>query len=399
MIVRGAVSFSKILKVPFNLLSFLQSRCFSRDESVWVFGEWYGAKCGDNCAFLANYIASTYAYIDCIWIADFDTDTSVLDSRVQVYEKDSAEAIDSLKRCRVAVVGQNFYDLSSNGRNWFGGAVTINLWHGVPWKKIGHDSNARTGYFGKMYNYFYDIANNADLAVATSPVFDSILETAFGVASHNVIYSGLPRNDRLHDEEFVNSSRTELLEFLGLDVDSKIICYLPTFRDSDVSEFNFSDYSEHSGLVDCLHRHDAVIIQKSHFVYQKSEPVSSSDSFGRILELHNWDVQKLLASTDVLISDYSGAFFDFLILDRPIIHFLYDFDSYRTTGRGLYFERENVVCGSDVDSFESLIDAIDENCLRPEMMSVRRKEMLAKYMTFESQNNCKLIADKLISRL
>ena len=178
---------SRIFKLIRNLLSLLQSRFYFRDELVWVFGEWFGKKCGDNCAFLANYIVSKYPHINCIWIADIGTDTSILDPRVKVYIKDSVEAVHSLKHCKVAVVGQNFYDLSSTGRNWFGGAVTINLWHGVPWKKIGHDSNIITGFFDKVYNYFYDIANNTDLALATSPVFERILRTAFGVTSENII--------------------------------------------------------------------------------------------------------------------------------------------------------------------------------------------------------------------
>ena len=51
-----------------------------------------------------------------------------------------------------------------------------------------------------------------------------------------------------------------------------------------------------------------------------------------------------MAASDILVTDYSSCFFDFLILDRPIIHFLYDYDYYKEKDRGLYYEKEGVIC-------------------------------------------------------
>src|SRR5690606_5765020 len=53
---------------------------------------------------------------------------------------------------------------------------------------------------------------------------------------------------------------------------------------------------------------------------------------------HHVDVYPLLRSVDVLITDYSSGWFDYLILDRPILFYAYDLEDYlkppfRTPGR------------------------------------------------------------------
>src|SRR5699024_12784814 len=43
---------------------------------------------------------------------------------------------------------------------------------------------------------------------------------------------------------------------------------------------------------------------------------------------------EILSIADVLISDYSSVFFDFIPTERPIVHYLYDVEEY-TKERGL----------------------------------------------------------------
>ena len=57
------------------------------------------------------------------------------------------------------------------------------------------------------------------------------------------------------------------------------------------------------------------------------------------------DVYPLLKNTDVLLTDYSSVYFDFLMLDRPIVFTPFDIDKYLTRDRELYYEYDSITPG------------------------------------------------------
>ena len=67
------------------------------------------------------------------------------------------------------------------------------------------------------------------------------------------------------------------------------------------------------------------------------------------------DMYPLFRHSDVLITDYSSIFFDYLLLDRPIIHFAADLDSYRFRDRGFSYRFEDVRCGPVCSNLSSLM--------------------------------------------
>lgn len=90
--------------------------------------------------YLANYTAEKFPNIEVYWIAKSTTDISQLSDKISVISMDSEASYKLLSDAGVAIVGQNFYDLSSTGYKYVQGACTILLWHGVPWKRIGFDA-------------------------------------------------------------------------------------------------------------------------------------------------------------------------------------------------------------------------------------------------------------------
>ncbi|MBK8233262.1 MAG: CDP-glycerol glycerophosphotransferase family protein [Candidatus Eisenbacteria bacterium] len=70
------------------------------------------------------------------------------------------------------------------------------------------------------------------------------------------------------------------------------------------------------------------------------------------------DVQEVLGEADVLITDYSSCYIDYLLCDRPILFYCHDLDRYRSE-RGFYFEYESVTPGPRTASVEELIRHLD----------------------------------------
>ncbi len=88
-------------------------------------------------------------------------------------------------------------------------------------------------------------------------------------------------------------------------------------------------------------------------------------------------------SSDVLITDYSGCFIDYLALDRPVIHFAYDYESYRTRNRGLYFTLESIAGGDIATDISEFLASLRLALEDPTRGRERRDEIAQRLLHWE----------------
>ena len=370
-----------------------------RDPLLWLFGEWFGERCNDNCLNMANYVSEYHPEINVFWAAKRQCDCKGLNPKIHIVYFGTRNALNTYRKAGVVFMNQGFGDFSISGFNYFGNALTINLWHGVMWKRIGHDGSRRNNFLYRIYTKMNDFAFGADKYVATSEEYAKVCESAFGAKKAQIIRVGYPRNALFYDEDSIVNARKSILlqlkEETGMPFDDnvKIITYMPTFRDKKDDTFSFESFSEYSELSDVLIKLNAIILQKAHFINQKRNQKNDTEYNDRVFEFNNVDAQILLAATDLLVTDYSSCFFDFLLLDRPIIHFIYDYNYYAVKDRGLYYKYQDVCCGDVVFDKESLIKSIQMNLDLPNKDKSLRTSRLKKYMNYESPRSCEIIFD------
>lgn len=375
----------------------LISHFYRRNDNLWILGEWFGKRCCDNSLYLANYISNNHPEISVVWFSDKNTDLSLLNSKIQVVEMDSKEAIEISKRAGVAVMNQGFVDFSNSYNYHFAGALTVNLWHGVPWKKIFNDAIIERNALKNLHAFIINNLCKSDLYLATSDEFQKILMHSNNLRESNIIKSGYPRNSIFYDDLRIKSYREALINLIRNEVEMpleneiKIITYMPTFRDNVDSVFSFQQLEDNEKFLQLLDQENAIIIEKGHFITRNRLGEPKSKNSPRILTLSAISAQELLAASDILITDYSSCFFDFLLLDKPIIHYIYDYDYYATKDRGLYYKKENVVCGDSVQSIEDLIQSIADNLTQPLKECILRKNRKKQYLSYESSDSCETI--------
>ena len=401
------VSFRKMLHTIYNVLkdSFISATsCFyyslkTRDKNIWVFGEWFGNRCCDNCLFLSNYIADHYPEKKLYWIAKDDTDLSSLNRSIVRLTMDANETISILKKAGVVFVVQDGRDLTQKPYLYYAGALTINLWHGVPWKNIGIDVaknsqaiSLRTLLYVKMQYFFF----GEKYYLSLSDKFSKIMKSAFERDENGIICSGYPRNSLFYHEDCIADCRRKMESYLLdkygylLNNDVCVITYMPTFRDNNEDVFSFITY-DNEELQSKLEQWNAILLEKGHYV-TTSRKGDNSGKTGRIFSIDgNYMSQELLAASDVLITDYSSCFFDYLLIDRPIVHYLYDYDYYASADRGLYYKKEDVVCGDVAYNFDELITCVSDNISNPAKNHDLREKRKKQYMKYESSNSCQEI--------
>ena len=370
----------------------------TRDPRVWLFGEWFGQRCCDNSMYLANYIAVEHPEVKLYWACTQDCDTSELNKKISKVIIGTEKALFVYSNAGVVFMNQGFVDFSNEGWNYFDGAITVNLWHGGGlWKKMGHDGSKRSDIMYKWYTRSIDHIFGARYYLATSDYFATACESAFGAKHSQIIRAGLPRNSLFYSTSKLSEARKKVLTVLrqqtgyAWDESTKIITYMPTFRDSVNNTFSFEDISNNEKLKKWLEESNSIILQKVHFVTQKRRDMSEKKSSQRIVLFNDVASQVLLAATDLLVTDYSSCFFDYLLLDRPIVHYIYDYDYYVNNDRGVYFDKSNVLCGDFAVEEKELVSIIIENADNPMKMRNLREERRKNFMKYERADSCETI--------
>ncbi len=376
-----------------------------KDSKCWVFGEWGGYIRGDNSACLANYAAERDPGLNLYWISRKDNklNLNILDSRIKVLEYGSIEAENILKKAGAIFFSVSFLDVSPCPYNFYGKAVSVNLRHDSPFK------NGRSRNF--IYKFYVGIVNKiirARYLLSISDEFTKLRISEFEPGK--VINAGFPRDELLYSEKYLQEAKKNLTEKIHRDYNTKIIAYMPTWR------YNGDEIPElkkvfSPDFIDWLEKNNIVVIHKSHFVtecsnLEKDRSAKSSQIAQNIIKMNDISASELLAASDILITDYSSCVWDYLILDRPVIHFAYDYEIFKTTGMGgsficdfseIAFEEMN--CGSIVSNSEDLQKAIIDGISFPDSQKELRRQRRERFMTYEKPGSCEKIFDFVVREL
>lgn len=240
--------------------------------------------------------------------------------------------------------------------------IYINTWHGVPTKYMGYDhtvervENAR----GPARNFLaadYIVSANkfmTEVMYRNSYKLDSLFQG-------KILETGHPRSDLLinADVEKVYAK----LRNVGLKTDRKIILYAPTWKGTlyNQLEYDVTEFKETiKKFSDNIDQTEYRIYLRVHYFLYKI--LADDPELKEILVPFTIDTNELLSVVDILISDYSSIFFDFLITKRPMIFYVPDLKEYES-GRGLYVPTDTLpgLVSSSLDEVASSLDAICKN--------------------------------------
>jgi CDP-glycerol glycerophosphotransferase (TagB/SpsB family) len=229
----------------------------------------------------------------------------------------------------------------------------IQLWHGIPLKRIGKL------FPGEKY---WDLETPKYTATVCSSARDqAIMAAAFApLPIENVWLCGLPRNDLfLKDEISLPADYRQQLGDLRRRLDGRrFVLYAPTWRATEDGIYAFSD-EERAALDALSKRHNVAFGIRAHANRRIQDAYADSLKAGSIFFANDFpDVNVLLRITDVLVTDYSSIYIDFLLTGRPILHFTYDVEEY-VKERGFLYELDEALPSKWFKSFGELLAQLD----------------------------------------
>ncbi len=273
--------------------------------------------------------------------------------------------------------------------------VYLNTWHGTPLKRMGFDIGDPASRVANVIRNFL----SADYLLAANRfMVEQMYESAHklrNIYRGEVIEEGYPRIDRQFTDAAGTEAIRERLEATGLPLDGrKIILYAPTWkgesfaRPRDDAEELIRRVTELETLIDTS---KYVVLLKIHQVVHRF--ASHRPEFQGRLVPNEIPTNDVLAATDILVTDYSSTFFDFLATGRPIAFLTPDISEYAGY-RGLYMEPEEWP-GPVVQTVSELaveLNAIAESGPRSEV-AARYLAMQEKYSANEDGNATTRVID------
>ena len=222
--------------------------------------------------------------------------------------------------------------------------VYLNTWHGIALKLIGNDCPGR-----KDYDF-----SNMDFLVVSGDHDERVFKSAFRADEHSFLRCGMPRNDILWNPS--EDKAMELRQKLHLPLDKKIILYAPTWRESTdggktyaiAPPINLKKWEMRLG-------EEYIVLFRAHLFTTQVMGIQYNDFVRDVSEYP--DINELMLVSDILLTDYSSAVFDYAILKRPILTFAYDYESYLME-RGTYFNMDEVYPSKACRSEDELLERI-----------------------------------------
>ncbi|MDR1616651.1 MAG: CDP-glycerol glycerophosphotransferase family protein [Syntrophomonadaceae bacterium] len=331
----------------------------------------FGADAGNGFAGNSKYLfleALKHPEIQAVWITkNRDTLNVLREKGYEAYMAKSRKGFWMQLRAATAIMTHSIKD-----DFWFlcmAGAVSVNLWHGVGLKCSWFRN--KNSYGGRVIRWTNGLRKNLAMifvktnmtakkyVVSTSENVSAYYPDTYNVPVSNIFNLGQTRNDVLFDDSLEEGFLPDYFK------NQKVITYMPTHRNygknKGKAESSIGNNIDYQRLSEMLQRFGYIFIVKHHrFLTGRAE---QRDKFPNVIDItqenYNLDSQMILKYTDILITDYSSCYTDYLLLDRPVIFFCYDLEEYLQKW-DLNFEYDTVTPGPKVFDFDQLMEELEK---------------------------------------
>jgi len=221
-----------------------------------------------------------------------------------------------------------------------------------------------------------------DLLFASSEEVKIKLMSGFKVEEDNMVVTGYPRCDILFQNSLNNKNEDGNIDF--------IIGYFPTCRGRG--------FTNRSGIIlrnilfketeDLLDKINGKLLIVYHvYNYKKNIETKLNSKRIEIIERDLYfDPTIILRKIDVLITDYSSVFFDFLLLNRPIIFFPFDYEEFKEK-IGFYYDYKELVPGPIASNWKEVLTYIKEFKENPDLYGEKRRKINNQFNNFQDNGS------------
>lgn len=317
-----------VRKIGFMFLKPILIFASKHPKNRVLFISFRGTQYSDNPKAISDYLSEEYPNIKQVFLIKKGCyDKNRIPKNVKVKHYNTWNLVLCLSSSKV-VVDNGSLPLSNTARFIKSERqLFIDTWHGDRgFKKCFKASNNETINYkfaaedGKI-DYFLTGSTHGEKTISEMYNFNG-----------EFLKIGCPRNDILFNVK--KQDNDEFRERLGLNKNTKILLYAPTYRTAKSEENREEvDFEKLISLLEKKTREEWVLIYRAHHIgndFKVKNFIDGRKMFG--------DMSELLPYVDMLITDYSSCAGDFALTKKPIILYCNDYENYETQDKGLFFD-------------------------------------------------------------
>ena len=325
------------------------------DMYTWVFSSVDNCYYNYNSKYLFEYVKEHLPQITPLFVINEENLRRELSEQYGEEYFIETESKEGIRRVLEAGVWFTSAGLPVYGTGLGKNRLIVNLWHGVPLKKIAlMDPNMKKAariYFKKIFS------ENYTWILTTSRELVPVMAKSFQISEDRLRVWGQPRNDCI----FAPPDRKQILEGIYSDLPEykKVVLYAPTFRDyGNTRLFPFEDFDK-KVFEDFLEQEKILLLLRLHIKEAAAADAYVSSRIRRFGSEEAGDVTGMLGMFDLLITDYSSIYIDYLLTDKPLMFLPYDRERY-LDGRGMNFDYDEVTPGPKPETMKEFMMEIKE---------------------------------------
>lgn len=272
------------------------------------------------------------------------------------------------------------------------GQTFVNLWHGCGYKGRREDDK-RTTYF--------------DYCLITGEKYIDIQEKYFVCDRNKLLVTGYPRSDWFRTDK--TNAANYIADIKKNSNSDKVVIWMPTYRQGKLGRLDDATSCGELGLplVDTLENLDeinircrelgVVIVIKIHNL-QKDYILSNASNIICISEdtlaRERVNLFELMAKTDGMLTDYSSAAVDYMLLQKPIGYVLDDYDEYEKV-RGFSFNNvKDYMPGNHIYKLDDLVTFLEDVSTNTDR-KIEWRHKVNKEMNVESDCYSRMVLERL----
>lgn len=346
IIIRGLESIINILLLPAYYLCGI----FHKNKKIWIFCSWFGQRYSDNSRIFYEYINKFHPEIKSVWLSK----NKVI---IKKLRKEGKIAYHSYSVCGLwnSFRASKIFSTTGGEMSLFfcRNVEYYALWHGMPLKKILNDdvhfggqkyyilSRKKIAFaLRKIFPWKNFLEQKKLFTITNSDYFVQFLKTSFNLKEDKILRTGSPRCDAL----FFNKNDV-LIEKIRNDFrECRIILYMPTFRTGAWTKEPFNPFEKKyffdiKFFSDFLEQENLIFMYKPHYIdLELGFKKNICNRFFFITDESYNELYNFIGQIDILLTDYSSIYFDFISTKKDVILLPFDLEEYLITSRSHYFE-------------------------------------------------------------
>lgn len=269
--------------------------------------------------------------------------------------------------------------------------ITININHGTPLKNV---KNLKV------------VPKDIDIVCVGSDFCIDMMSNQLNLPKEKFICVGNPRNDIIFKESDVKEKLNEYSSF------KKVILWLPTFRKANTSDRCDSSFSFPLGLPiiyskeeliklnKYLKKKNVLLLFKLHPGQDTSLLKATSLSNIKILTdsylvEKNVELTELFKITNAMITDYSGVYYDYLLLDKIIGFTTDDFEEYKQKKGFVMDNIQEFMAGEKINNIDDLYRFIEDVINNKDVYKKERSKMKKLFNKYTDDKSSERLAKYL----